>query len=337
MNYLTNYYKNLSEKLQHRVNKLESQTRMINEALTSYTVYGNRPVMADRGFGSGIPGDYNGDGRVDGSDLGISLGNYGQPGYDYQGVVSNWTGNMSNAGPAFRSTAAPSAGRGRVNARGVESMGGGAVSDTVIPGDYNGDGRVDGADLGISLGNYGQPGSVISNWSGRVGNAGPAFRSTASNRGRVSSRGVESMGFGAVGDTVIPGDYNGDGRVDGADLGISLGNYGQPGYNQGNVIGNWSGRVGNAGPAFRSTAAPSAGRGRNAARGAEGMDTISPGAGIPGDYNGDGRVDGADLGIALGNYGQPGSVINNWSGSMSNAGPATYRSAPTTRQRVRRG
>lgn len=272
MNYLTNYYKNLSEKLQHRVNTLESQARMINEAMTSYNVYGNRPSAMDTaamGGGAGIPGDYNGDGRVDGYDLGIALGNYGQPGYNYQSTLQNWTGNMSNAGPAFRSTAAPS-----------------------------------------------------------------------SNRNK-SGVGMAAADSDAASGSYIQGDYNGDGRVDGADLGIALGNYGQPGYNYQTTLQNWTTPVNNAGPAFRSTAAPSAGRGRNMARGVEGMDT-APGAGIPGDYNGDGRVDGADLGIALGNYGQPGynqnTVLNNWTGPVNNAGPATYRATPATaRQRIRRG
>lgn len=50
--------------------------------------------------GSNIPGDYNGDGRVDGADLGIALGNYGEPGYNFQNTLQNWTGSMGAAGSA---------------------------------------------------------------------------------------------------------------------------------------------------------------------------------------------------------------------------------------------
>jgi hypothetical protein len=48
------------------------------------------------GQAGGIPGDYNGDGRVDGADLGIALGNYGQPGYNFQTTLQNWTGAGSS-------------------------------------------------------------------------------------------------------------------------------------------------------------------------------------------------------------------------------------------------
>lgn len=208
MNYLTNYYKNLSEKLQHRVNLLENQAKMINEAVSTMSVY-NRPDSTNAFGGSGVPGDYNGDGVVDGYDLGIALGNYGQPGFDYQSTLQNWTqtpgGAVSFRSAGGRGNQAGRAGLGgdrgqftqsRPTSRGGitnvvyssgwegEAGGGGGGGGGGIPGDYNGDGRVDGADLGIALGNYGQQGydfnTTLQNWTGSGmggGSERPGFRS----------------------------------------------------------------------------------------------------------------------------------------------------------------
>jgi len=289
MNYLTNYYKNLSEKLQHRVNHLENQAKMINEAVTTMSVYNAGRASGDAFGGSGIPGDYNGDGVVDGYDLGIALGNYGQPGYDFQNTLQNRT--QQTAPTNFRSATAggrrtdtrdssPSSGGrmgsrdsgrgafptsggampgGRDPGRGAFPTSGGAMpGGGGIPGDYNGDGRVDGADLGIALGNYGQPGydfqNTLNNWTPPQRSGQITYRSTRSPR---SSNSMELEGeMGGSSPTGIPGDYNGDGRVDGADLGLALGNYGQPGYDFQTTLNNWTGSgVGGGGaerPTFRA-------------------------------------------------------------------------------------
>lgn len=90
MNYLTNYYKNLSEQLQEKVNLLESYLHKINEDLEPGTVvqgYGSSNTSTTtnqndspelnsflQAWGSSDPTyDYNGDGVVDGNDLGIFL------------------------------------------------------------------------------------------------------------------------------------------------------------------------------------------------------------------------------------------------------------------------
>lgn len=90
MNYLTNYYKNLSEQLQQKVNLLESYLQQVNEDLEPGTVmqgYGSstsstttnqndNPDLNNflQAWGSSDPTyDYNGDGVVDGNDLGIHL------------------------------------------------------------------------------------------------------------------------------------------------------------------------------------------------------------------------------------------------------------------------
>lgn len=93
MNYLTNYYKNLSEQLQEKINTLELYLHNLNEDL--------EPGIIQQGGGAGVgtgspnqpnnnsdlnaflqawgtsnPSyDFNGDGVVDGNDLGIFLSN----------------------------------------------------------------------------------------------------------------------------------------------------------------------------------------------------------------------------------------------------------------------
>lgn len=90
MNYLTNYYKNLSEQLQEKINLLESQLVQVNEDLEPGTIvqgYGSSNTSTTtnqndspelnsflQAWGSSDPTyDYNGDGVVDGNDLGIFL------------------------------------------------------------------------------------------------------------------------------------------------------------------------------------------------------------------------------------------------------------------------
>lgn len=301
MNYLTNYYKNLSEQLEHKVRALESQARQLNEAVSTYNVYG--AGVGDE-YGR-IPGDYNGDGKVDGADLGWALAN----GFNPKPSITGWTpNNRAPAGGGYRSNFRSGKGVNRGSFEGT-GMGGGA--DSNIPGDYNGDGVVDGADLGLGLGaGYGARGTVA-NWGG--GGAAPAFRSRAasvgSKAGGRGSFGAYGMGGGA--DSNIPGDYNGDGVVDGADLGLGLG----AGYGARGTVANWSG--GGVAPAMRRTS----GTGK-IGRGSYGDVGYGGGAdqNIPGDFNGDGRVDGADLGLALGRGVSPGQVLNNWNLGDAGAG-----------------
>ena len=92
MNYVTNYYKNLSEQLQEKLNLLEYQIKNLQEDLTPGTIvqgYGtsnnstttNQDSNPDlnaflQAWGSSNSTyDYNGDGVVDGNDLGIFLSN----------------------------------------------------------------------------------------------------------------------------------------------------------------------------------------------------------------------------------------------------------------------
>lgn len=298
MNYLTNYYKNLSEKLQAQVNLLESKAQQLNEAIATSTVYGNRPMSAGDSNGGFMYGDYNGDGRVDGADLGIALGGYGQPGYDFQGVLQNWTGNMSAAGPAFRSARI---GRGSQSGVGAGEMSGG----------------------------YG--GAARPSVSGRptmsdVGPAG-AFRGD----GRTNTSPVS--GGRMVGGGALPGDYNGDGRVDGEDVTYVLANWGRLNQNDLNTVNsNFGGRFGP--PAqFRSASSTNRARGGREIELAGGYGGQQGGAY---DLNGDGRVDGADLGLMLGNYDQYGNagisnLIGNWSGPDSGVGVPSLRSSTFSR------
>jgi hypothetical protein len=265
MNYLTNYYKNLAEKLEYQVNNLETQVKFINESMSSYgTSRGRQMGMGDSMYsGSMTQGDLNGDGMVDGADLGLNLGGGGNP----NATISNWSAPYQQAGPAFRSTASgrrPSA-RGRQTptgdssyqgprvanpARGAASMGDSSYGGSRMPGDYNGDGRVDGADLGLGLGNNTGNGTsnVLQNWTTPYQQSGQAFRSMG--RGPTSVRGAASMGDSSYEGGRIPGDLNGDGMVDGADLGLNLGR----GGNASDITNNWSAPYQSGGPVdFRRT------------------------------------------------------------------------------------
>ena len=264
MNYLTNYYKNLAEKLEYQVNNLETQVKFINESMSSYgpSSRGRQMGMGDSMYsGSMVQGDLNGDGMVDGADLGIQLGRGGNPNV----ITGSYTGQYGVGGPAFRSTASgrrPNA-RGRQAttgdssysgprvanpARGAASMGDSSYGGSRIPGDYNNDGTVNGADLGMGLGNNYGTSTVIGNWTAPYQSGGPAaFRSAS--RGPTSNRRPQ-MADSSYGGSRMPGDYNGDGTVDGADLGIGLGND----YGTSAVTKNWTAPYQSGGPVdFRRT------------------------------------------------------------------------------------
>ena len=267
MNYLTNYYKNLAEKLEYQVNNLETQVKFLNESMSSYgpSSRGRQMGMGDSMYsGSMVQGDLNGDGMVDGADLGLQLGRGGNP----NDITSMYTGQYQVSDPAFRSTASgrrPNA-RGQQAATGDSSYGGPRVANPArgaasmgdsyyggsrMPGDLNGDGRIDGADLGLGLGNNYGTSAVTQNWTAPYQVGGPAaFRSAS--RGPASNRGRSPMGMddSSYGGSMVQGDLNGDGRVDGADLGLQLGRGGNPN----DITGMYTGPYQSGGPAdFRRT------------------------------------------------------------------------------------
>jgi hypothetical protein len=192
MNYITNYYKNLSEKLQAEVNFMQKEVNMINEAITAGKMAPNSQSFAQAGrpqatnpgydpqmlsalmaaYGQSSPQfDYNRDGVVDGADLGILLGGQGgtNPLTQRSTQYGMGLGNQGNqfAGPATRP---PQGGGGfgggmrptgsMGGANGFQTQrptqgGGGFGGGSPFTGDLNGDGVVDGADLGLALGGQG--------------------------------------------------------------------------------------------------------------------------------------------------------------------------------------
>jgi len=198
MNYITNYYKNLSEQLQAQVNHLEREVRMINEAITAGTMapsaqsfaQAGRPEATNPGYDpqmlaallaaygqSSSQFDYNRDGVVDGADLGILLGGQGgtNPLMQRSTQYGTGLGNQGNqfAGPGTRPTQGgggfgggmrPTGNIGGANSFQTQrpTQGGGGF----VNGDINGDGVVDGADLGLALGGQGGGNyqGVLQNW-----------------------------------------------------------------------------------------------------------------------------------------------------------------------------
>jgi len=141
MNYLTNYYKNLSEKLQEKVNLLESYINQLDEDLGSGMIVqpqspSSSSTTTNQNENPGLNAllsawgpvdpnspnaqfDYNGDGFIDGDDLGVFLAN-------------NMSGNRPTT-PQLAPTTRPggqptSPGFGKVSAMdqaGVENVSGG--------------------------------------------------------------------------------------------------------------------------------------------------------------------------------------------------------------------
>jgi len=334
MNYLTNYYKNLSEQLQGKINLLESQARelnelrQLNEAPEAYDMADGYGTQANA-FSGAYLGQLLGQGNM--ADVYNYLGQYGMGGVP---------GGMS----------ALTSGRRSVNRRGVESAGGGAPRGA-------GSAAFSGANLGQLLGQGNM--NAVNNYLANYGNngayqAGQALRT--SNSPSANRGGYEDAGEGV---NPLAGDYNGDGRVDGADLGLALGG----GQNPSGVINNWTSPYSAAGPAFLRTnpgvqsqggggyevgggygesptaagASPAGGgvsrpkvygsagggaprggfgvagpAGGGAPRGGFGVEGPAGGPGGSGrptslpaltDLNGDGRIDGGDLGMYMLQYG----------------------------------
>ena len=192
MNYITNYYKNLSEQLQAQVNRLEREVRMINEAMGAATMgpgaqsvaQAGRPEATNPGYDPQMLAallaaygqnssqyDFNGDGFVDGADLGILLGGQGTvPGGMMRSTQLSTGSQASPAGSLSQGQFVSGAGMRRPTQAGggrfsnTASMGGpNAFANASRPtqggaqftGDLNGDGVVDGADLGLALGGQG--------------------------------------------------------------------------------------------------------------------------------------------------------------------------------------
>ncbi len=138
-----------------------------------------------------LPGDYNGDGKTD-------LATLSQEG---QGGWGQWIAVELSTGSGFASQTWASATPGH-----MRNGGGSAADYTVVPGDYNGDGKTDLATLSQS-----RPGvwstSIVVDLS-----VGSGFNTLA----WATDLPVHlHYGGGAPKDyTIIPGDFNGDGRSD---------------------------------------------------------------------------------------------------------------------------
>lgn len=185
MNYLTQHYKNRCEQLQEQINVLSTHLNKLMEAAAVAS------TEAPQGAGPAAP-TYGGEG------LSQLLGSFGQMTPENQaalrGYLSAWQAqNMGGGGNSepqmgspMRSMAAPSTGKSVANvARDIMAGGPGASTSNDeetttpaggggggnIPGDYNGDGVVDGADLSLALGNFGKEGydvnKVLQYWTGR--------------------------------------------------------------------------------------------------------------------------------------------------------------------------
>lgn len=228
MNYVTNYYKNLSEQLQQRV-------QILSEALASYgTVNRNQydGGMAPQSFSGAQLGQMLGSGNVHGA----------------QNYVNSFSGEYNGGSPAaYRMAPAASApGKNRRPGGIGDSLGGirppNGTSRPVgmddnqggfLPGDYNGDGRVDGADLGLGMGQGQNTSDVLRNWTP---NGQQAFRSTAGRptrgRGAVMGGAADSGAFG-----------DNQGGYDGAVLGRLLGKGDMDAVNK--YLSQFAGKPGN--------------------------------------------------------------------------------------------
>jgi len=146
MNYLTNYYKNLSEQLQEKVNILESYLQQINEDLEPGTIvqgYGSSNTSTTtnqndspelnsflQAWGSSDPTyDYNRDGVVDGNDLGIFLSRMVDRGGSSPSMMAS---TAARGTPGLETPTTPSGGSKRMTA--LDQPG---TEKSPFPGTYN--------------------------------------------------------------------------------------------------------------------------------------------------------------------------------------------------------
>ena len=188
----------------------------------------------------GCPADLDGDGVVGSADLGLLLGNWTVAA---QSSSSSLTSQSSSSSLASQSSSSSSVGLfGDITGDGVVNgadlgalLGRWGESDLGNVADLTGDGTVDGADLGSLLGAW----TVTSQPS----SSSPTSQSSSSSNSPSSSSSSRLLG-----------DINGDGVVDGADLGILLGSWGVcvgcpadldrdgvvTGADLGLLLGNWT-------------------------------------------------------------------------------------------------
>lgn len=251
MNYLTNYYKNLSEQLQEKVNFLESYLQQINEDLEPGTIvqgYGSSNTSTTtnqndspelnsflQAWGSSDPTyDYNGDGVVDGNDLGIFLSRsldrsrpssptrmastalQGTPGLETPSTPAGGSKQMraldqpGTAKPPFPGTY--SAGAGAQTPRNVT----GKPTQKKGPGANLGQETVTGTPSAprpkspTQVGYGDEVSNVLTNKINKV----------ESPSDSTSSQNFTTKAGGDGGS--IPGDFNGDGAANGDDLGLFL-------------------------------------------------------------------------------------------------------------------
>ena len=399
MNYITNYYKNLSEQLQEQVNRLEKEVKMINEAVASYQTMarpaqmGGPSTLSDRysvnsgdqysaevqgvlsSWGqSNSPYDYNGDGVVDGVDLGLALGgNFGQGGAAMRSTELGGVGQQTQIGGAVpMNTQVTSVGAGRgMRPAGTPGRIPGSSSlrpsDTVT-GQYNRSPRGGGGQVSTT-GVIGTPNTVSG--YGRptmAGSPGQSPTGSLNQQNTVTGQyNRPTQGGGGGGQVSTTGVIGTPNTVSGYGRPTMAGSPGQSptgSLNQQNTVtgqynrptqgGGGGGQVSTTG--VIGTPNTVSGYGRPTMAGSPGQSPIgslnqqntftgqynrpTQGGGgsspTPGDLNGDGVVDGADLGLALGGQGGGDfqSVLQNW-GIPTPQGVPSTRMTQQRRRRVR--
>lgn len=217
MHYLTQHYKNRCAQLQEQVNVLSGYLRYISEAGIP------APINPPEAAGYSAPPTYSGAELANILNQFFDSNNRHSAPANLAAYMSAWRAQSGAENPNlpipepmnFRSS---TAGRSVANAaRGIMAAADGAGS---MGGGYG----VAGSAGGGAPRGYGKPSVGIS-------------------RENVSSAPYSNSGFGVGGyaggpaTTNVPGDFNGDGRVDGADLGLALGGAGD----FQSVLQNWSG------------------------------------------------------------------------------------------------
>jgi hypothetical protein len=128
---------------------------------------------------------------------------------------------------------------GSNRSRGAASMG--DSQGGFVPGDYNGDGRVDGADLGQALGSGQNASNIVNNWTAGMQAGGLVNRSMALNSGRGRGRGMGAEGAGSQGSPYgVGGQAGGAGSPFGSAEGA--GSQGSP-YGVGGQAGSYGGEA----------------------------------------------------------------------------------------------